>query len=87
MCMCIFLFITTLISSYFSEWPSHSALLAFAISEWPCSLSFTIISFYDSTVLFQKHNKDCFCLLFTRLAQTTPFATFPSEKVYAQATP
>ena len=41
--MCICLYITTLISSYFSAWPSHSAQLAFAISEWLCSLSFTII--------------------------------------------
>ena len=31
---------TTLISSYFSAWPSHSARLAFAISEWLCSLFF-----------------------------------------------
>ena len=47
--LCVFvyncLFTTTLISSYFSAWPSHSARLAFAISEWLCSLSFTIISF------------------------------------------
>ena len=31
---------TTLISSYFSALPSHSARLAFAISEWLCSLFF-----------------------------------------------
>ena len=43
--VCICLFITTLISSYFPAWPSHSARLAFAISEWLCSLSFTIIYF------------------------------------------
>ena len=47
--LCVFvsicLFITTLISSYFPAWPSHSARLAFAISEWLCSLSFTIIYF------------------------------------------
>ena len=61
--VCICLFITTLISSYFPAWPSHSARLAFAISEWLCSLSFTIIYFYDSTLLYQEHNKDC-CVLF-----------------------
>ena len=38
--------IRTLISSYLSAWPSHSARLAFFISGWLCSLSFTIISFY-----------------------------------------
>ena len=43
--VCICLFITTLISSYFPARPSHSARLAFAISEWLCSLSFTIINF------------------------------------------
>ena len=35
------LFITTLISSYFCAWPTHSARLAFAISVWLCSLFFT----------------------------------------------
>ena len=43
--VCIWLLITTLISSYFSAWLSHSAWLALAISEWLCSLFFTIISF------------------------------------------
>ena len=38
--VCIWLFITTLTSSYFSAWPNHSARLAFAISEWLCSLFF-----------------------------------------------
>ena len=44
-CLCVFvsicLFITTLISSYFSAWPSHSARLALAISEWLCSPFFS----------------------------------------------
>ena len=38
--VCFFLFITTLMSSYFSTWPVHSARLAFAISEWLCPLFF-----------------------------------------------
>ena len=47
--VCICLFITTYISTYylnvfFPSWPSHLARLAFAISEWLCSL-FAIISF------------------------------------------
>ena len=57
----VHLFITTLTCSYFSACPSHSARLAFAISEWLYSPSFTIISFYflllnDSTLLYQEHN-------------------------------
>ena len=43
--VCICLFITTSISSYLSTRLSHSVQLAFAIFEWLCSLSFTIISF------------------------------------------
>ena len=39
--VCICLFITTLISSYFSGWLSHSARLALAIFEWLCSPSFS----------------------------------------------
>ena len=42
--LCICLSTTTLISSYFSAWLSHSVRLAFAISERLCSLFFTIIS-------------------------------------------
>ena len=38
--MCICLFITTLISRYVFAWPSNLARLAFAVSEWLCSLFF-----------------------------------------------
>ena len=60
--VCICLFITTLISSYFSAWPSHSARLAFAISEWLCYLffykCFLLMSLHFS---YQEHSKDCCC--------------------------
>ena len=61
--VCICLFITTLMSSYFSAWPSHSARLAFAISEWLCTLFFSQLFPFNvlTHFLYQKHNKDCCC--------------------------
>ena len=50
LCLCVHLFIYYNLNiwllfkgSYFSAWPSRSAQLAFAISEWLCSLFFAII--------------------------------------------
>ena len=60
--VCICLFMTTLISSYSSARPSHSARLAFAISEWLCYLffhnCFLLMSLHFS---YQEHNEDCSC--------------------------
>ena len=58
--VCIYLFITTFIFSYFSAWLSHLVQLAFAISEWLCSLFSQLFPFNDATLLYQEHNKD-FC--------------------------
>ena len=41
----MFIYNNFVIYSYFSAWPSHSAQLAFAISDWLRSLFFTIIIF------------------------------------------
>ena len=56
---CICLFITTLISSYFSAWPRHSVRLALAIFAWLCSLFFFLLMSWH--FLYQEHNKDCCC--------------------------
>ena len=78
--VCICLFITTLISSYFSAWPSHSARLAFAISEWLCSLFFSqLFPFNVFTLLYQEHNKDCcFCITWNATLINRPFPSLPS---------
>ena len=62
---CICLFITTLISSYFFAWPSHSARLSLLFLSG-CALSFFhnyFLLLNDSTFLYQEHNKDCRCLI------------------------
>ena len=81
---CICLLITTLISSYFLAWPSHSARLAFAISKWLCSLFFSqLFTFYDSTLLYQDHNKDCCVLLYVTRVRRIPVMATQSFDEYA----
>ena len=55
---CVHLFITTLISNYFSPLPSHSARLAFAVSKWlyPPFFHNYFLLLKDSTLLYQEHN-------------------------------
>ena len=51
------------------KWGCHSARLAFAISEWLCSLFSQLFPFKVFTLLYQEHNKDCSCLLFLLMLQ------------------
>ena len=78
--VCICLFITTLISSYLSARTSHSARLAFAISEWLCSLSFfwQFFNFNVFTLLYQESNKDCcFCITWNAPLVNRPSLSLP----------
>ena len=82
--LCFCFLIRTLISSYFPAWPSHSARLAFAISKWLCSLFFSqLFTFYDSTLLYQDHNKDCCVLLYVTRVRRIPVMATQSFDEYA----
>ena len=75
--VCICLFTTTLISGYLSTWTSHSGRLAFAISEWLCSLSI-FWQFFPFNV-FTLHNKGCCCCItWNATLSNSPFPVLPS---------
>ena len=74
-CIIICSFITTLISNYFPARPSHSPRLILLFLSGCALFLWQLFTFYDSTLLYQEHNRDCCVLLYvTRVRRISVMA-------------